>query len=1064
MDLRVTLLGDFEVAVGGAAVPVPGARLRGLLVRLALAGGRPVAPGALVGALWAEEQPGDPANALQSLVSRLRRLLGDAESVTQAQGGYRLAVTDDDVDALRFERLAAEGRDALRAGDPAAAATFLAEAVELWGDPAAVGSVAPAAATRLAQVAREAAAGLAEAELRTGRPEAAAARLTALLAEDPVHERAAVLLMETLAARGRPAEGLAVYERIREALAERLGVDPGASLQEAHVRLLRGQPEARAEAEGNLPAPLTSFVGRDDDLARVDTLLTSGRLVTVVGPGGAGKTRLAVEAARRRRHEYRDGAWLVDLSSVTEPSKVGAAVLASIGLRGSALFDARLRAEGDELDVLADQLNGRESLLVVDNCEHLIDAVARLLAALLPRAAGLRVLATSREALAIDGEALAPLGPLALPEPGADVAQARRAASVRLFTERAGAVRPGFDVDDQTLGGILEVVRRLDGMPLALELAAARLRTMSLAELAAGLSDRFRLLTTGSRAAMPRHRTLRAVIAWSWDLLSEHERTVAERISILPGGVTPASAAAICAGTAVPPAEIPDLLAALVDKSLLRLAPEDGRYRMLETLREYGIEQGTLGDARDLAARYLAGLIARNDPRLRGPEQLDAMREIRAEYDNALAALRHFCDSGDAAAAVSLALDLTWYWQMFGRHTDAVYWIGEALALPAGGHTLERDTAEAILLLNRASAQNEIFGDILEHRRDELRELAGRLTAYPQLPGLAGPLTAITLAWLRENDASLALLGRLIDGPDEWLGALARVFRAQIAENEGQLDQVREDVTAALAAFGRIGDRWGLATVLPTRAMMRQYAGDLQGALDDLRRARAVAREFGSLSLTDEIFIDLRWIDLNMRLGENELAIAMAEEVRDRARRAVSPEFLILINALEAGMWVRLGDLDRARVLLEHAEKEMGERYMYGGDHGRAIVGSVRAGLCLELGDPAGAEKALAGAYAAALESRDMPLMSLVAVGAAALAGAYGRAGEMAVMLGAAARLRGAHDHTDPQIAKLSREGRLALGGDAFDEAYGKGWNLDGKTALTRVDPARLSRAGIEKA
>ncbi|XVU29089.1 BTAD domain-containing putative transcriptional regulator [Actinoplanes sp. CA-054009] len=1059
MDLRVTLLGDFEVAVGGAAVPVPGARLRGLLVRLALAGGRPVAPDVLVEALWAEEPPGDPANALQSLVSRLRRLLGGPDSVAQAQGGYRLAVTDEDVDVLRFERLAAEGRTA----DPGTALAQLGGAVELWGDPAVIASVAPATATRLARVAREAVAGLAEAELRTGRPDAAAPRLAALLADDPVDERAAVLLMAALAAQGRPAEGLAVYERIREALAERLGADPGAALREEHLRLLRHRPEERAEVTGNLPAPLTSFVGRDDDLARVDTLLTSGRLVTVVGPGGAGKTRLAIEAARRRRHEYRDGAWLVDLSSVTEPSKVGTALLASIGLRGSALFDARLRADGDELDALVDQLNGRESLLVVDNCEHLIDAVAHLMAALLPRAAGLRVLATSREALAIDGEALAPLGPLALPEPGAGVEEARRAAAVRLFTERASAVRPGFDVDPETLTGILEVVRRLDGMPLALELAAARLRTMSLAELAAGLTDRFRLLTTGSRTAMPRHRTLRAVIAWSWDQLSDHERTVAERVSILPGGVTPASATAICAGTAVPPAEIPDLLAALVDKSLLQLAPEAGRYRMLETLREYGIEQGALGDARDLAARYLTGLVARNDPRLRGPEQLDAMREIKAEYDNALAALRHLCDSGDAAAAVSLALHLTWYWQMFGRHTDAVYWLGEALALPAGGPSLERDTAEAILLLNRASAQNEIFGDILENRRGELRELADRLVAYPELPGLTGPLTAVTLFWLRETDAATAMLRRLIDGPDEWIAALARVFRAQFAENEGNLDQVRQDVTAALEAFGRIGDRWGLATVLPTRAMVRQYDGDLQGALADLRQARAVAREFGSLSLTDEIFIDLRWIDLNMRLGENELAISMIEDTRERAERAVSQEFLILVSALEAGLWVRLGELDRARALLEHAEKQMGERYTYGGDHGRAIVSSVRGWLCLELGDPAGAAVALARAYEAALESQDMPLMSLVAVGAAALAGAYGRAADMAVMLGAAARLRGAHDQTDPQIRELSDQARRALGPDAFAEAYGQGWNLDGKTALTQVDPARLSRAGLPK-
>ena len=766
--LRVTLLGTLEVRRGDAVVAVPGARLRGLIARLALAGGRPVEPGVLVDALWPQELPADPANALQSLVSRLRRLLGEAGSVTQSEGGYRLDVTEDDVDALRFERLAAHGRDRLRAGDPRAAAGLLSEAVALCGEPSVIAAVAPAVATRLARIAVEAGADLAEAELALGRADDAATRLTALLAEHPADERLAALQMDALAAQGRQADALDLYERVRETLADRLGADPGAALRERHLRLLRSPdpaPEARREAPAsNLPAALTSFIGRDDDLARIDTLLARGRLVTVVGPGGAGKTRLAVEAGRRHRHEYRDGTWLVDLAAVTEPAKAGAAMLAAIGLRGAALFEAsgRMRAEGSELDVLADRLNGRESLLVVDNCEHLIDAVAHLIAALLPRCAGLRVLATSREPLAIDGEALVPLGPLALPGPGDSLEDIRRSASVRLFTERAAAVRPGFDVDEQTRADVVRLVRGLDGMPLALELAAARLRTLSLAELAAGLSDRFRLLTTGSRAASPRHRTLRAVIAWSWDLLGENERTVAERVSVLPGGVTPESAAAVCAGTAVLPGEVPELLAALIDKSLLQLAPDAGRYRMLETLREYGIErladQGALDAVRDLAARYLADLVAREEPLLRGPDQLAALRVMRTEYDNALAALRHLCDTGNATAAVTLAMDLSWYWQMLGRHADAAYWQGEALALPAAGHTLDRDTAEAVLLLNRINARFPLTVEGLHENESALRALADRLLAHPSLPGFTGVLAAITLHFLREHEASLALV------------------------------------------------------------------------------------------------------------------------------------------------------------------------------------------------------------------------------------------------------------------------------------------------------------------
>ncbi|MFI6279787.1 BTAD domain-containing putative transcriptional regulator [Streptomyces sp. NPDC050988] len=1068
--LRITLLGAFQASRGDTALPVPGARLQALAVRLALAGGRTVPQGVLVDAIWAEDPPTGPAHALQALVSRLRRALGSADRVAQAAGGYRLDVDAADVDALRFEQLAATGRDRLRAGDPSAAAAVFGEAVALWGDrpgaePTVVAAVAPATATRLAHASVETVADLADAELSLGRAEAATARLTALLAEHPVHERAAALLMDALAAQGRQADALALYERIRETLADDLGTDPGAALRERHLSLLRAErpaPDTAGTRPSNLPAPLTSFIGRDDDLARIDTLLAAGRLVTVFGPGGAGKTRLAVEAARRHRHDYRDGAWMIDLASVTEPAKVGAALLAGIGLRGGAMFEARLRVEGDELDVLVDQLGGRESLLLVDNCEHLIDAVAHLVAALLSRCAGLRVLATSREPLAVDGEALVPLGPLDLPGPDDGIEQARQAASVRLFSERAAAVRPGFEVDETTLPEVRRVVRSLDGMPLALELAAARLRTLSLPELTDGLSDRFRLLTTGNRTAQPRHRTLRAVIAWSWDLLSERERTLAERVSILPGGVTTASATAVCADTAVPATEIPELLASLVDRSLLQLAPAPGRYRMLETLREYGTdrlaEAGDLGTVRDLAAGHFAELMARHDPQLRGPGQLAAIRVIGADYDNTLAALRRRCDTGDAPGAVALALNLTWYWQMFGRQSDAAYWLGEALSVPGGEQTPDRDCARAIHLLNRVDTRPRTTAEEAAGDRAELRVLADRLLSYPELPGPYGALTALPPTFLQGERTTPALVERLADGDDVWLSGLARMFRAQFAENEGELDRMRTDVEAALACFRQVGDGWGQANVLPLRAQLRQYDDDLDGALADLREARALAGEFGSLSLGDEVFGDLRWIDLHLRRGDTDLVIAMIDSARDRASRADSPEMLLLVDAWEAVLWVRLGDLDRARGLLDKAERDGPHKDCpFPGDHGRTLLGSARASLCLATGDPAGAARALAKAYATALETRDLPILSLVAVNTAALAEAHGRHHEAAVLLGAASRLRGAHDLTDPQVRDLTGRGRTALGEEAFATAYEKGWELDAKTAVTEVDPARLS-------
>jgi hypothetical protein len=402
-------------------------------------------------------------------------------------------------------------------------------------------------------------------------------------------------------------------------------------------------------------------------------------------------------------------------------------------------------------------------------------------------------------------------------------------------------------------------------------------------------------------------------------------------------------------------------------------------------------------------------------------------------------------------------MDLSWYWQMLGRHTDAAYWLGEALAQGAGEHTLERDCAEAMRLLNRISAAPALTVESAAENA-ELRALADRLLAYPSLPGFAGALTAVTLFFLQENEASLAIIQRLVDGPDEWLAGLARMFRAQLAENDGDLDQVRIDLAAALESFTRIGDRWGLATTLPIRALLRQYDGDLDGALADLREARARARDFGSLSLSDEIFIDMRWIDLHMRRGEDASAVAVLHQARERAHRSGTPEIIILVEAIEAGLWVQIGDLDRARELLAGAEAAMATNLPIGGDHGQALVSGVRAALCVKEGDAAGAEVALARAYAGAVQSRDMPIVSMVAVTAAGLAELYGRYDDVALLLGAAARLRGTHDRTDRQINAMIGRGRTALGEAVFAEAYQTGWQLESKTASAQVDPARLRR------
>uniref|UniRef100_UPI00189206E9 AfsR/SARP family transcriptional regulator n=1 Tax=Catenulispora rubra TaxID=280293 RepID=UPI00189206E9 len=617
MQLDVLILGPLEARADGVPIPIGGARLRALLTRLALDPDRSVSIPALVDALWEHEPPDGAANALQSLVSRLRRTFGDPDIVVGTPGGYRLAVPADAVDAQRFETLARQGRGVV-AADPAAARQLLREALALWRGPAladvADAGFATAPAARLDELRLSALCDRLDTELRLGLHVEALPELEALLAEHPLRENIAALLVKALYAAGRQADALAVYERVRATLADQLGIDPSEQLTAVHLAVLRNDPALTpaAAAAGslddaapgsgsassaeparrrtNLRARLTSFVGREEEVARIAKMLAASRLVTLVGPGGAGKTRLAGEAAARllesgtQDADIADGVWLVELAPVTDPSELPQAILTALGQREMRLLrtEAQVGPARDALTRVTEGLAEQHLVIVLDNCEHLVDAAARAAEHLLEHVPGLRIVATSREPLGIGGENLFPV--LSLPQPTerpelTTPAEALTFPAVRLFADRAAAVRPDFVVADDNVADVVKICRRLDGLPLAIELAAARLRTLPLHAVASRLDDRFRLLTGGSRTAMPRHQTLRAVVAWSWELLSQAERDLAERLSVFPGGITAESASAVHLGAedatgdmdaAGIAANVDELLFALVDKSLLQ--------------------------------------------------------------------------------------------------------------------------------------------------------------------------------------------------------------------------------------------------------------------------------------------------------------------------------------------------------------------------------------------------------------------------------------------------------------------------------------------------------------
>ncbi|MFC4585511.1 AfsR/SARP family transcriptional regulator [Sphaerisporangium corydalis] len=998
--MRIAVLGSFEVRDDdGTALDVSGPRLRRLLAALALPAGRAVATASLIDDVWGDDPPAGALRALQSLVSRLRQVVPVA--VEALPYGYRMAGTVTDV--REFERSGEAGRHAWRLGDAETTIRELTTALRLWRGVPFTGlgpGFAPATAARLTDLHLSATEDLLDARLTTleqglttsGRarntlldhsadlpsghagdgPGGAgdtsgragdgsgcagdvAAEVAALVAAHPLRERLHGLRMRALRAAGRPAEALEAFEHARATLADRLGADPSPALRALHLDLLRDPgPEERGpgRAPGNLRAPLTSFVGRDAELAQVGDLLATSRLVTLAGPGGVGKTRLATEAAAAWAHRTGEGAWLVELAGVRDPLEITGAVLTALGVREA----------GGDGGRLVGALRDRRLLVVLDNCEHLIDACARIAEDVLGECPGVRVLATSREPLSIAGESIVGVGRLAVPPPGYRPGDASSYPAIRLFADRAALARPGFTIARDDEAAVVEICRRLDGLPLAIELACARLRSLPVTEIRDRLGDRFRLLTGGSRTVLPRHQTLEAVVAWSWDLLTGPERRLARRLAVFTGGATVESAEAVCAddeartGHAVerrtgatdegragngeegragdgeePGArsggadreevrvgEVLDLLRVLVDKSLVELVEVPGapaRYRMLDTIRDFTaarlVRAGESGRVRQAHAyHFLAGAEAA-DLALRGPDQLRHLAWLTREHDNLTTALRWAVDDADAEAAGRLCTALGWFWVLRGDHAEAATWLEESLALdrrPAGRDHAGPGERTRDSLRPGPEKPGPVQPEAREPRRPGAAAgggVAGRVVAGAQVfAAMHHSATHRPELSVRASEEAqrLADAGTPPDHP------VAVVFWPVMKLLP------RYELGAALEGLSALADHpdpWVSAAAVLLGGLSRENSGDAAGALVSLEDARKRFLDIGDRWGVATATGSLGYI--RSLAGDHAGAIAAMAEARGLAEVLGAEDDVAVMLAEQGVERMRSGDLAGAR-------------------------------------------------------------------------------------------------------------------------------------------------------
>jgi len=910
------ILGPLEVRADGRTVALGGARPRAVFAVLALHANQPVSAERLAVALWGEDVPPSAVKTVQVYVARLRKALEDPDALVTTPAGYCLRVQPGELDAERFERQVADAREALAAGGAEHAAAQLREALGLWrGPPLAELAATPFAPAEIARLEEQHLAALelrVEADLVVGRHAELIGELQQLTSAHPWRERLHAQLMLALYRSGRQADALEAYRHAREVLVEQLGIEPGVELHDLHEAILAHAPAIDAPAAPPrlpdvraLPAPPNRTIGRAHELVAIGDRLRTGsvRLLTLTGPGGVGKTRLAIEAARSAEGDFADGARFVSLAALQRPEDVPAAIVSALGI---------VVLAGESAEQAVERfLAGKQLLLVVDNCEHVL-AAAPFIASVLASCPGVIVLATSREPLALQVEERHPVPPLAVARNGRPGGRAPPDGdAVALFAQRARAHDPEFEPSDGNDVAVAEICRRVDGLPLAIELAAARCELLSPAEIADRLGTALGALGAGARDAPARQRTLRATIDWSHELLTGDEQAGFARFAVFGGGATVKAAETITGSDL-------DTLDRLVAKSLLvRRRQPDGHTRltMLETIRAYASERFAAGPDTEAVGerhyRHFLALAQRHgaEQALWGINRKEHLSTLDADFDNLHVALRWAVRQATAESALAMCAALGIYWLTRDRYAEAVDWIDRALDLPgADAHSAPRVRALcfkawALWPLGRRAEQPAVMAEA---------ETSARATADPALlsqvlQARASHEGSHSGDWdVAEALADEALRCARVAGDQQW-GAMAAKTHAMVSQNAAEL---RRRVDRAASLLGEVGNVYYLADLLTSAAYVALTHGSDRDAREFADRAIPIAREL------DNPYI---W----MLVRGNDALAALFTDDSDRAREAFSEELtlcrelVVLPFASEglAGLAATAtvhGDLDRA--------------------------------------------------------------------------------------------------------------------------------------------------------